>query len=81
MRCDQKLREPGSDNLEQAALQIWVHVDVGLVQDDRGIGWSASQEPDHLKPHLQAVAHQTHFTNEVRISEFELDWQFRMNLA
>src|SRR5215218_5110443 len=48
-----------------------MHVDVRLVQDDNGVVARPHQEPQHLQPHLQAVAHHGQLANERPISDLK----------
>jgi hypothetical protein len=60
------------DQPYKSPLKIRMHVDVWFIQDDRVVGFRASQEPHGLKPHLQAVAHPTYFCNEVTVPDQQI---------
>jgi hypothetical protein len=67
MRGDNGLLMPVANEAHYPTLQVSMHVDVWLVKHNRLITLAQSEEPHHLKPHLQTMTHCGQLGHEVSV--------------
>ncbi len=60
-----------SQQTDQAALQVCVHVNVGFVENNRGRLTTMSEKPHGLEPHLKSMSHRTNLGRKIAITDKE----------
>src|SRR5438552_3530759 len=76
--CDDDLWIATPHVSNQSPLQIGVHIDIRLVENDRVRSLRACQEPHRLQPHLETVAHYRDLAHKISIADLKIERITRM---